>query len=181
MNLFTPRVYRVKNKARFMKNLLITVLMLGFLSAQASDSPETIFPKTKVIRTTSWYAQQATLWQQEIVANKRNGNAWLNYYTASRYAQASSESLTVIATEMNNAVGRTFEAMVVQALQGGFEESSFDLLMEAFTLYPEQAATYAPLTLFHELHLKAGERESFSKKLLNSGQISQSLLSYSLF
>ena len=161
-----------------MKHFLPAVVMLFTISAFATDT-ETILPKTKIIRPLSWYAEQSLGWKAKVEKNSNDGSSWLNYYSASRYAQNSSIELNNIALKAELAIPGTFEAKIIKALNNGYSKESFELLMSAYKMNPENAATYSALTLYGEVNQNASERLEFGKKLLNSGQISQALLSYS--
>lgn len=158
---------------------LVVYLVLVLTSVQARDLPEPILPKTKVMRNISWYAGQAALWKLEVSKESRDANAWLNYYNASRYAQSSDEALRGIADEMSQEIPGTFESKLVASIQAGYTAEAFKLLSEAFNIKPEVPGSYGHMTLFKELFLDAKEREVYSRKLLMSGMVSQSLLSYS--
>ena len=161
-----------------MKHFLPAVLMLFTISVFATDT-ETILPKTKVIRPLSWYSEQSIGWKEKVEKNSSDGSSWLNYYSASRYAQVSLVELNNIALKAELAIPGTFEAKVIKALNNGYSKDSFELLMVAYKMNPESPATYAALTLYGEINQSANSRLEFGKKLLNSGQVSQALLSYS--
>src|SRR5689334_11924795 len=48
--------------------------------------PEKVPPKLKAVHSTDWYQAQATAWASLAEKEPRNTEAWLNWYTASRYA-----------------------------------------------------------------------------------------------
>ncbi|CAN5394857.1 hypothetical protein BH10BAC4_BH10BAC4_24960 [soil metagenome] len=52
-----------------MKHLLFIFLCFFSTVAIASDDPETILPKTKVIQSVSWYSVQAKNWKERIDRN----------------------------------------------------------------------------------------------------------------
>lgn len=157
---------------------ILFVCLFGTLSVLAAD-PEVILPKTKVIKSISWYADQALHWKEKSSSDKRNPTAWLNYYTASRYAHAAPAVLEVLVNEMGEAVPNSFELNLVKGLQLQYSEEAFALFKHAYTLNAHHAASYAPLMLCYELHHDADNRKQFGKKLLEADMISSSLLNYS--
>ncbi len=159
-----------------MKLLLILCLLSSALFA---ESPETIAPKTKVIRSTQWYLAQSKLWQEKVGAQATDPTAWFNYYSASRYAQAPQSELNEIATAMSKAIPGTVEALTVRAWNEGYTENSFNLIQQAYAVGPESSLTYGMMTLFHEYNLDVRKRAEFSKQLQGSGVVSEALMSYS--
>jgi formylglycine-generating enzyme required for sulfatase activity len=161
------------------KPLLLFILTFIAFGAMALASPETIQPKTKIIRPSAWYADQAESWQQRTQQNPNDAGAWFNYYMASRYAIMSQSQLSDIARAAAKNIPGTFEAKVITGVDGGFTEDGLRLLMEAYRAHPEKLVVYGPLLLAHEWNLDESSRKDFSKKLFSSGNVSQSLLSYS--
>ncbi len=141
-----------------MKHFLTAVLLLLAFSVMATDFPGTILPKTKEIRPISWYADQSLGWKEKVGKVPSDASAWLNYYTASRYAQYSQSDLKEIASQATKAIPGTFEAKIIQAQNGGFNKESFDLLKQAYAMHPDNASTYGSLVLFEELYLNTIER-----------------------
>src|SRR6266850_1206928 len=148
-------------------------------SGLLAGSPEIILPKTKIIHPTSWYSEQSSNWREETVRNKNNPQAWVNYFTASRYAQLPGEQLNQIAREMELAVPGTFELLLVQGWNEGFSSKSYDLLSRAFAMKPDDPSSYSSLLLLNELFLNKQDRKTFGSRLLESGLVSGSLLNYS--
>ncbi len=162
-----------------MKKCILFLMVVAALQATGKGEPETILPKTKVIKSTSWYAAQADAWKQIISSRPTDAAAWFNYYMASRYAQVSSNDLAEISAEVLKAIPASFEAIIVDAIQAGFNQHSLQSLIRAYESNPGSSLTYGPLLLSHEWNRDEKSRKEFSTKLLSSGNVSQSLLSYS--
>ncbi len=163
-----------------MKKLLFSfILMFSAGAAMGSGTPETIQPKTKIIKPSAWYADQAESWQQRTQTNAADATAWFNYYMASRYANASPAELSGIAEAAVKSIPNTFEARVIEGVETGFTDEGLRLLVEAYHSNPDRSSTYGPLLLSHEWNLDESSRKEFSRKLFSSGNVSQSLLSYS--
>jgi formylglycine-generating enzyme required for sulfatase activity len=160
-------------------NLRILVfIFLVPMYAIAAD-PEIILPKTKVLHSPGWYAEQVPMWQKKVDLNKSDANAWLNYYTASRYAQVSDVVLSAIVNDMTMLHEGTFEYLVVRALHEGYNAAGFSAITKAYNLRPGDPSTYQSLLIFGELHGDMKVRKEFGSKLYLSNQISSSLLHYS--
>jgi formylglycine-generating enzyme required for sulfatase activity len=157
----------------------ILALFVLFPAMAFSNEPEAILPKTKVIRSAGWYAEQVTLWHDKVNLDKTDLNAWLNYYSASRYAQASGEALETIVAEMERMHSQTFEYFLMKSFQQGYTPEGLATLTKANTLRPEHPATYPSLLIFSELHQDRNSREEYGRKLVGTGQLSSSLLHYS--
>jgi hypothetical protein len=158
-------------------SLLVLGLFIGFNGV--AETPERIYPKTKIIKPVEWYARQASLWKEEIRNSSEKASAWLNYYVATRYAQGTEEELTKIANQVSKAVPGTFENHLVQSWNLGFSKQSFKDLMIAYELQPENPLTYSSMILMHEYLLREDLRKEFSAKLMNTSLVSASLLNYS--
>ncbi|NOT74848.1 MAG: SUMF1/EgtB/PvdO family nonheme iron enzyme [Cyclobacteriaceae bacterium] len=162
-----------------MKYFVCVTLVFFSLPLFALDGAETIAPKTRIIKSLSWYSDQADRWEEKVRQEPANADAWLNFYAASRYSQKSLASLSSIASQAQKVISGTFEAKLIQALNEGYSENSMKLLMEAYAMKPQQSATYGPLMLANEIRMNTADRKEFGSKLLSSGQVSQALLSYS--
>ena len=162
-----------------MKKSILFLMVVAVLQATAKGEPETILPKTKVIKSAGWYAEQAEAWEQIISSKPTDAAAWFNYYLASRYAQVSSNDLAEISARVQKAIPASFEAMIVDAIHAGFNQHSLQSLLRAYESNPGSSLTYGPLLLSHEWNRDEKSRKEFSGKLLSSGNVSQSLLSYS--
>jgi hypothetical protein len=160
---------------KLIPSLLFTLLMI---SSFASEKPEEIPLKTKMIRPAEWYASQAVLWKQAL-KEKPSREAWINYYLGSRYGQLSKEQLNEIARTVMLESPGSFEANLIQGLDLGYQQQAIDFIGKAYSIDALHPATYAPLVLLNEFHLDEEERKTFSKLLWQSDQVSPSLLSYS--
>ena len=123
-----------------MKYALFFLMLIAF-SSQATDFPETIFPKTKIIRSSDWYSRQADLWKQEVSKNKLDGKAWLNYYAAARYGQGPQTFLTNVVEEMKNNISTGFEYNLILSWDSGLTEKGLEYLLKAHELEPNNPST----------------------------------------
>jgi formylglycine-generating enzyme required for sulfatase activity len=161
-----------------MRIVLLQALTFITFLAFAKETPEVIPSKSKIIKPTAWYAEQAERWKQFVVDHPTQ-EAWINYYTAARYAQWSEEELKKIVNAVKVSTPGSFEALLLQSWSAGFTQEGFAALEKAYALNPVHVSTYASMVLFQEMHQQKEKRKFFSDKLWNSGQVSASLLSYS--
>src|SRR5688500_16642213 len=71
-----------------MKYLSIFLTALIWFTAQFANAqkPEKIISFAKKPNTFEYFKQQEELWQKEVNKNKKNADAWYNFYFAKRYA-----------------------------------------------------------------------------------------------
>jgi len=67
-----------------------TLLFLLTLGLKAQDKPEKVYSFVKVNHDFDWYKKQHELWGKEVKKDKKNEDAWINYYAATRMAHAMS-------------------------------------------------------------------------------------------
>jgi formylglycine-generating enzyme required for sulfatase activity len=161
-----------------MKLFNLVFLILLSVKVFASNGPEVIPAKIKVIMPANWYSTQADLWKVE-TEKASSGSAWLNYYAASRYAQASPDQLNEILSKMSEAISGSYELALTEAWHYGYSEKAFLNLKKAFNLRPNDAATFNLMLLMHEFSLDKQSRKEFAQKVLAANVTSSSLLNYS--
>jgi hypothetical protein len=158
-------------------NILIAVMVMPLLLAAAS--PERILPKTLVIKSKVWYAEQREAWALLVQSEPRNSAAWLNLYAASLFSHASKDVLDNVVVTMERNIPNTFEYWLVKSWHGGFNGESYNALSKAHSLKPEDVESYSLLQLFAEFALDSTNRARFSRGLYEGSQISPALLNYS--
>jgi len=156
----------------------LLIFLLVCLRALAAE-PEHIYPKTKVIKPVSWYAEQAQLWKSKIEAERHNASAWLNYYVAARYAQVTQSELSQLLLDLESSIPNSFEWNLVKGMQLNYAAEAFTFFKKASELNPSHTASYASLLLSYELQHDNHHRREYGEKLLGADLISKSLLNYS--
>jgi RNA polymerase sigma factor (sigma-70 family) len=144
----------------------------------AAETPEVILPKTKELRPIAWYTEQAALWKQEVSRNAKNANAWLNYYSASKFSLDVQNDLDRIVSGMEMNIPDSYEYFLAKGLNEGLTDAGYADIKKAYQLNTERPETYATLISFAELNLDRTTRKEFSKKLFASGLVAQSLMNY---
>lgn len=130
-----------------MKYLIITITILASLHLFSQEQkPETVYSIAKEVRETSWYETQLKLWKAEIDKNNQNGDAWINYYRASRAMRNLAESGSANETKYKNLCAKipsdlqkvmpeSFEYYFIADLESGYAGSN-DNLKKAEALRP---------------------------------------------
>jgi formylglycine-generating enzyme required for sulfatase activity len=177
LNHLSVRVYRIENSIT-MKLKQVLLWLLCPLMLFAKENPETISPKTKEIKPIVWYSNQAELWKNALHESS-SSEAWINYYAAKRYAQASNEELNKIAADVEASASGSYESLLIQSWNLGFSNEGFQLLTRAYATNPEAEVAFSSMIFLSEFNLDLDKRKEFSKRLWQSGQISSSLLNYS--
>jgi uncharacterized protein YdhG (YjbR/CyaY superfamily) len=179
----------MKSKIKTSPMHLLLILFLGFSQIALAQKPEKIESLTKVQKSTDYYAQQVALWKKELDQNKKNAEAWFNYYRANRYVAISSntdtlknekrwEQLKGIIDEMEKNIPESFEFNYLTWLNSGNDLSKFSYLEKAYAISPERTETYPDFVAAYELKQDQEKKDFFLKKWHDAGQISPGYLTY---
>ena len=91
------------------------VQMSGAAQAQTKNTtPQKVETAVKIHHSAEWYKEQERLWKTEIEKNRKNEEAWSNYYRAVKYRSWSenipdiNERLDAIVEEMEKAIPDTY-------------------------------------------------------------------------
>lgn len=157
-------------------------IFLGYTSI--ASSPEKVLPKMKAIHPAEWYSEQAMAWASVIEKEPGNTEAWLNLYTASRYAlpaetSASTDNrhnraLNELVDRMEKAIPNTFVDHYVHFWHSG----NVTHLQKAYELEPDNPLTYDDFIVLHELNRRIEQKAEFCRKWLNSRDLAPGLLNY---
>ncbi|MEJ2536868.1 MAG: hypothetical protein P8048_07425 [Calditrichia bacterium] len=152
---------------------------------QAEMKPEKVYSIIYVQKPNDWYIKQAELWKKEIDKNRKNEEAWLNYYNAVRYmrfvetisTQDKQENLVNIIKEMGKAIPNTF---TYHYLKYKTKMSIKDItdLEKAYELDPDRKETYSEFVCYYELHGQKAWLEEFLEKMYKSQDIAPGLIDY---
>jgi hypothetical protein len=161
-----------------MKSKILLFLFLTSAVAYATDHPETIHLKTKVLRSRDWYASQASLWKARVTENSGD-EAWVNFYTASRYAQAPTAELEKIETEVGAMRPGSFAFHLIKAWNDSYSDEGSISLAKAVSGNPHSLAVNALSALYGEYAGDAHSRLTAIKQFWIDNGFSVSLLNYS--
>ncbi|MEN0047044.1 MAG: hypothetical protein AAF806_08310 [Bacteroidota bacterium] len=165
-----------------MKYLFLLFTIVGFvLPTQAQR--EKVYPFTKVIQPTAFYTQQAQLWKAAVEQNKKDGDAWYNYYCAARMTNAKTKEtaydLNGIVAEVLENIPNTFESEFIQFWNGNWSAENQAQLKRAHQIAPERTEAYRDLMA---IYIKEGNEEKakeFARKFFEEDKYSRGLVNWS--
>ncbi len=166
--------------------LALTALFVAvlFYMQGRSEAPEKVeFVRVAGFKGSSWYEQQARLWEKEIEKDSRNANAWYNYYLANEYSfwekpeagKERKEKLSAILSEMEKNLAGTYGYYF---LKYRFNHNDADALEQAYRLQPSNPDLYYELILRYELEGNAKKFKEFNRKLYDSHHLASGLVNY---
>lgn len=159
--------------------VLIGLLLLSNLMGQ---QPEKVYSITMELQEESWYKTQAELWKKEVNKNKKNANAWYNYYAAVRALKNISwkdsslqnkyfKQCEEIVEAAYEAVPKSFEANHLKWWHSSFDNPATDYLLKAYEIDPSDSRTYSDLMLHYYMQFDASNFEKFAKLEYQSGDM----------
>lgn len=80
---------KIMNQKTIIITALLAILSIGI---KGQEKPEKVYSVVKVNHDFEWYNNQYELWGKEIKKDKKNEDAWINYYAAARMAHSSAPS-----------------------------------------------------------------------------------------
>lgn len=178
-------------KPMFVCQIMLIVLSSSILTPIHSQKPEKVYSIVKTVRPFDWYISQAGLWKKEIDQNRKNADAWLNFYTANRMAGKINKEawekkkgpgcmeMDEIVREMEKEVPGSFEYNYVRTWNDGFRtEESEKYLFKAYELDPDRPEIYGSLVNYYEMRREKGKEEEICMKWFNSNEMSPGILNY---
>lgn len=164
----------------FMAVLLITGI--GFAQT-TKPQKQKVYSFVKVRHTLEWYEEQMNLWQEEIKANPKNGDAWLNYYTAARMVKLSGgkktdHDLKTIVDEAAVAIPGTFESNYIAYYNAGIANRAEQNLMEAYRLGPDRPELFDDFLTLYEVNRDIPHLKEFCDKMFAANEISEGLYNW---
>ncbi len=177
-----------------MKNLFIALTVFVFGQALAQQK-ETVYSIAKEVREISWYEKQQELWKAETEKNKNNGEAWYNYFAATRALKNLSNSFYMTQAEATKkreqyekqceqiadaalkAIPNSFEANHIKFWNGDLiKDNSY--LLKAHQISPNDARAFHNLMIHYELQGNQKEHERFAQKCFESGELPAGILNW---
>lgn len=150
-----------------------TVLITVFLSTLFSfsqEKPQQVNSLTKEQHSLEWYTNQYSLWKKEVEKDKKNGEAWVNLYTAARtakYFTDDEQSKEIWAnreadalTDMSKAIKGTFAYYRILSWHGSIwnvkdkeeQERNVSYALKAYELDPSHPDMYPILMNIYEIY-----------------------------
>ncbi|MCE3259968.1 MAG: hypothetical protein K0S12_1609 [Bacteroidetes bacterium] len=172
-----------------MKHLLILlfILTIGLLKAQ---KPEKIYPNAREHKSIAYLKEQSLAWKKVAEQEPANANAWFNYYYANRNLMFNDTTdkrsnaekdlaIKKIIDDMEKNIPETYEFNFCKWLSGGWNMSLLPYLKKAQELGPERPEHIDYSIVLAEMEGKTDQRDFYSKKKQEAGQISTGMMYYS--
>lgn len=182
-----------------MKKITLTLLVIiGFLTAN-SQKPEEIYSIIKVDKPHSFFVNQAKLWWQVTQKDKKNENAWHNYYKANRYAKMTyKQKDTTIAynpkewlneskylmeadqiiTLIKKNIPNTFTYYLILGSNYDENNKKLEYLQKAHKLQPNNPVIYDEMIVAYEIAGNVLKRKEINNLWHKTNSISSGLLNY---
>lgn len=166
------------------------IVFICLLYAQAwAQKPEQVKSFATEQKPVAWYKQQAELWKKEIARNKKNGNAWYNYYRANRSinrldtmdtrtGQQKYEQEKQLVEEMHKAIPGSYEYNLCRWLIEGNKYEYVSYLEKAEQLGEGHTEHFGDMIVWGEIARNQERKDKYAKKWYESGLASPGLLYY---
>ncbi|ASS49655.1 MAG: hypothetical protein A3D31_01885 [Candidatus Fluviicola riflensis] len=166
--------------------IILFCLFLAF--AGLAQKPETVYGIAKERREESWYLTQLEGWKKLLDVDKTNGEAWYNYYKASRALRNISESdetrkkynelCAQIVNDAYAAIPNSFEANHLKWAEGGNNESLFSYLKKAHEIDPTDMRAYEDLATYYETQHNKAEYHKFAELMYKHNTMHASIVNW---
>lgn len=150
-------------------------------------TPEKVYGMTVIYMGVEWYKEQMELWKKEVEANPQNGEAWLNYFKAGRYARNGDPALSPkerydlqeeLVEAMGKAMPNSFEYHYAKWWNGGNREELFPHLEKAYQLRQDDAELSDDFISYYELQGNTEQVKNFCQKWYATKDLAPALLLY---
>ena len=130
-------------------------------------------------KSLSWYVQQKNSWKQVTESNKKDAEAWLNYYRSARYAGARQQELDEIMKAIEEYVPGSFTAHYLAYIHSNRDLNKGYDLQKAWLLAPNRKELYKELALFFTWKQDADNLKKTLTTWKTLNDIPDALFSYS--
>ena len=153
------------------RNIIISILLSTAIFAQKAAQIRSMADES---RDSLFYATQSELWQKETKKDKKNVNAWFNYYRTERYLNFYnrsnfSEKGKNILEDMKKNAGETYEYFYLMYLQEGNNVEYGDYLLKAYKMSPERTLIYPSLASYADITGNNELKKEILQKWYKSG------------
>ena len=174
-----------------MRTLTVTIFTLCWLLAQLglAQQAEKVVSPVKERHDSDWYEKQADAWNKEIKKNRKNEEAWENYYRATRYSlemSGSDKSSTEINTklgdiiaQMERAIPNTFTFNLMKYVYHAGDLAYGGYMAKAISMRPDDVSRYPDYVAYLMISRNDSLLSKTCRKWYESGEYSPSLMNYS--
>jgi hypothetical protein len=188
-------IVKTINKIKMKKTGLISILILICTFLLNAQEPEQVYSIAKVYKPHEWYLKQAELWWKEIQKNKKNENAWYNYFIANRMASfefnnngdTSKKSYEetkflmntdTIVSEAQRYIPNTFTSNFIIWRNRGTTPEDFSHLEKAYSINPNFFGINEEMVSYYESQNNLIKRKEYNTKWYKLNELSSGLIAY---
>jgi len=174
-----------------MKFLLVGIALWTVINsfAQSNPKPEKVYSIAMEVRDSDWYLAQSDLWKAEIDKNPKNGEAWLNYYAASRALRnllnpetelykIHADLCSKIVTDTQKAIPETFESYFLDFIQNQGAGGSPEKLLKAAALRPNDPEILDELMIHYHMVRDQEKFEAYGTKMFEQNYMPVGMLAW---
>lgn len=172
-----------------MKYLLIGFTFLTCLNVFSQEQkPETVYSIATEVKELGWYENQITLWKAEIDKNGKNGEAWTNYYAASRALRNLTHGsddhkkyvdlCAKVPEEVQKAMPNTFESHFLTYVETEGAGGSSDELLKAAAISPYHPQILDELFIHYAVTRDTKSFDLYGKKMFESNYMPVGMLNW---
>ncbi len=158
------------------------------IAPMSAQELQPVYSITQELREESWYKTQQSLWAAETVKNKLNGEAWYNYYNATRALKNIAEDTVVsgkyksectrIAQEAYAAAPNSFEANHLMWRDVGNDETQRSYLLKAHEIAPDDSRAFDDLMIYYEIQRDKANFNRMCLKMYENAELPASLMNW---
>ena len=166
--------------------LITSILLLSTISI--AQERHTVLSITQEMHDESWYLEQQKLWSGDTKADKKNAEAWYNYYSATRALKNVSEGkevresyrmeCTQIAKNAYDAIPNTFEGNHLVWWDSNNDETKRKYLLKAAEIAPNDKRAFDDLMIYYEIIRDKVNFDATCKKLYATRELPGSLMNW---
>ncbi len=145
-----------------MKKLVIAFILCIEAFSLSAQKLEKVHSIVVVRHEKSWYETQMKLWNAEVEKNRKNPDAWYNYYSAARALRnlehdnpEKQKEYGKICTEIAKGayaeIPETFEGNHIMVWNGGLDDTDSKYLKKAYEINPDDPRIYDDILILGEL------------------------------
>lgn len=174
--------------------LIIIAITINFSLLNAQE-PEQVYPITKIHKSHEWYKNQAELWWKELEKNKKNENAWYNYFLANRMASLSFDNhgdnkkkyfeetkylmnTDSIVSQAQVFIPNTFTSEYIIWRNHGTDPKDFSHLQKAYNINPDFFGINLEMVSYYEAQCNTEKRKIYNNRGFKLNELSSGILSY---
>ena len=167
--------------------LIFSIALLSIAPINAQEL-QPVYSITQERHEESWYKTQQSLWAGETVKNKQNGEAWYNYYNATRALKLVVEDTkasdqykaecTKIAQDAYAAAPNSFEANHLMWRDSGNDETSRSYLLKAHEIAPNDPRAFDDLMIYYEMLRDKPNFNKMCTKMYDLAELPASLMNW---